>query len=57
MDHLVNSVTEMTEKVSAILGARRDEHRNTLTSRLNWVVLATAVMQVVLAVLAVTLSR
>jgi hypothetical protein len=47
----------MTEKVSAILGARRDEHRNTLTSRLNWVVLATAVMQVVLAVLAVTLSR
>lgn len=57
MDHLVNSVTEMTEKVSAILSARRDEHRNTLTSRLNWVVLATAVMQVILAVLAVTLTR
>lgn len=51
MDELVGSVSELTEKVSALLGSRRDERRNLLTSRLNWIVLGAAVLQVVIAVI------
>ncbi len=51
MDQLTESVSELTEKVSAILGARRDERRNLLTSRLNWIVLAVAMLQILIAAL------
>lgn len=51
MDQLTNSVSELTERVSAILGARRDERRNVLTSRLNWVVIAFALLQILIAAL------
>ena len=51
MDQLTNSVSELTERVSAILGARRDERRNVLTSRLNWVVITFALLQILIAAL------
>jgi hypothetical protein len=55
MDLLVNGISEISEKISSMLTARRDERRNVLTSRLNWIVLAAAIMQVVVAVIAIGL--
>jgi hypothetical protein len=55
MELLVDGIAEMSDKISANLTSRRDERRNELTSRLNWIVLAAAIVQVVVAVIAIGL--
>lgn len=49
MTELAESVLEMSEKVSSLLGARRDQRRNALASRLNWIILAATLVQVLIA--------
>jgi hypothetical protein len=49
MKELTESVMEMSEKVSSQLGARRDQRRNELASRLNWIILVATLVQVLIA--------
>jgi hypothetical protein len=57
MDLLVGGVAEMSEKISSMLTAKREEQRNVLTARLNWIVLLAALVQVIVAVVAVRVGK
>jgi hypothetical protein len=54
MELLVNGTSEVSEKISSILTARSDQRRNLLGSRLNWIVLSAAIVQVVVAIIALS---
>lgn len=54
MELLVNGTSEISEKISSILTARRDQRRNLLGSRLNWIVLLAAIVQVAVAIIALS---
>lgn len=50
MKELTESVVETSDKVSSLLSARRDQRRNELASRLNWILLIAALLQVIIAI-------